>query len=460
MCLSIRWKLTFWYGGILALVVVGFSCAVYMVMRHQGLARLDQGLTEELADVRYEINRASDAQSLLEWLERRFSRHEGFDFQVTKPGGERFFANARLATTVLPLPRSESGSPYYESVAVDSRGWWRIVNVQVQGPEGLLTVQVARSMAAFDHELAELLGTFMWIGPLTLLVAISGGYFLARRALQPVHNMTRTANQISADQLHQRIEVVNPADELGALGQTLNRMIERLERSFTEIRLFTADASHELRTPLTAIRTEAEVALGQSGSGEHRQILGSILEECDRLTRLTDQLLTLSREDAGVSRPVRDPVDLTVLVRGVVETMRLLAETKGLHLRFGDQGPVHVLGDGARLRQVFFNVIDNAIKYTPAGGTVEVRVVPLSNAARVTVKDTGIGIPPEHLPHVFDRFYRVDKARTRDQGGTGLGLTIARSIVIAHGGNIELTSRLGQDTTCTVILAARPAGQG
>src|SRR5262249_2956205 len=148
------------------------------------------------------------------------------------------------------------------------------------------------------------------------------------RALRPVQRMTQSANEITADRLNRRIEVDNADDELGALAQTLNRMIERLERSFTEIRLFTADASHELRTPLTAIRKEAEVALGKSPvSKEQQQLLGSILEECDRLTKLTDQLLTLSREDAGVARQVRHAVDLAALVRGVVETMRLLAET-------------------------------------------------------------------------------------------------------------------------------------
>ena len=460
MSLSIRWKLTMWYGGVLALVLAAFSTAVFLVMRYQGLARIDEGLNEELGDVLYEIKRAGDSTSLLQWLERRFSQHEGFDFQITAATGERFFASARLSSTVLPLPSTQTHSPWYETLPVASQGRWRTVNVQVEGPGGLLTVQVARSLTAFDHEMSELLVTFCLTGPLTLLVAISGGYFLARRALRPVQHMTRTANQISADQLHKRIKVDNPGDELGALGQTLNHMIERLERSFTEIRLFTADASHELRTPLTAIRTEAEVALGKLPDKEHQQILGSILEECDRLAHLTDQLLTLSREDAGVSKQVWEPVDLAALVRGVVETMRLLAETKGLRIGLKEQGPVSIPGDAARLRQVFYNVIDNAIKYTPEGGSIEVRVEPRSQAAYVVVKDTGIGIPPEHLGRVFDRFYRVDKARSRDQGGTGLGLTIARSIVVAHGGRMELESNPGQGTTCTVILPRNPPFQG
>src|SRR5262245_59016173 len=238
MRVSIRWKLTLWYGGVLAVVLTGFSLAVFLVMRHQSLGRIDQGLAEELADVLYEIGRASDAKSLHDWLDHRFYRHEGFDFQISRPGNGRCFANARLDRIFLPVPGAVTESPVYASVRADADGRWRTVNVQVQGPDGPLTVQVARSLASFDHEFGELLFTFVVTGPLTLLAAIGGGYFLARRALRPVHQMTQTANQITADRLDQRIDVHNPHDELGALAQTLNRMIERLERSFQEIRLF------------------------------------------------------------------------------------------------------------------------------------------------------------------------------------------------------------------------------
>jgi heavy metal sensor kinase len=282
---------------------------------------------------------------------------------------------------------------------------------------------------------------------------MSGGYFLAHRALQPVDEMTQTARQITADRLNKRIDVQNTGDELDRLGQTFNEMFSRLERSFIEIRRFTADASHELRTPLTAIRTEVEVALARSEcTPEQQQLLGSVLEECDRLARLTDQLLMLSRQDAGLAPQVREPVPLSALVKDVVETMRLLAETKGLRLLIVESAPVSVRGDDAQLRQVFFNVIDNAIKYTPAGGRIEVRIETLPGKARVIVKDSGIGIAAEHLPRVFDRFFRVDKARSREQGGTGLGLSIASSIIAAHGGQIELLSTFNEGTTCIITL--------
>jgi signal transduction histidine kinase len=235
-------------------------------------------------------------------------------------------------------------------------------------------------------------------------------------------------------------------------------MIARLEKSFSEIRRFTADASHEIRTPLTAIRTEAEVALRQPLTApEYQQLLGSILEECERLGRLTDQLLTLAREDAGSSRAGWEAVDLATLIKDVTETLRPVAENKGLYLQSETNGPVTVSGNNLSLRQVFFNVLDNAIKYTPSGGNVKVQLNRGDDEAVVTIQDTGIGIGPEHLPLVFDRFYRVDKARTRAEGGTGLGLSIARSTVIVHGGRIELRSQPGKGTTCIVSLPKESA---
>jgi signal transduction histidine kinase len=246
---------------------------------------------------------------------------------------------------------------------------------------------------------------------------------------------------------------------LGLLAQTINEMIARLERSFAEVRRFTADASHELRTPLAAIRSEAEVALGRpSLSADQQHLLGSILEECARLARLTDQLLTLSREDAGVVTQDWQPVDLTALASGAAETMRPLAESRGADLLVDGAGPAWVCGDEGRLRQVFYNLLDNALKHVAEGGKVEVRVEASDGEAIALVRDTGEGIPPEHLPHVFERFYRVDRARSRAMGGTGLGLSIVHSIVLAHGGRIELDSAPGLGTTARVALPLGHAG--
>jgi len=310
-----------------------------------------------------------------------------------------------------------------------------------------------------DHELGELGMVLITAVPIVLFLSGGLGYVLARKALAPMERQRHSTEEITADRLDRRLPVVNPHDELGRLTETFNAMIGRLERSFAEIRRFTADASHELRTPLTAIRTEAEVALAEPlDLAEHKQLLGSILEECGRLTRLTDQLLALAREDVRAAHQAQERMDLAALVGEVAETMRTLADAKGVRMRVEANGVAPVCGDPARLREVFFNLIDNGIKYTPEGGEVVVRIDHSGPEAVVRVRDTGIGIPPEHLPHVFDRFYRVDKARTRTEGGTGLGLSIAQSIVGAHGGGIELASTSNEGTTCTVSLPKAVGG--
>jgi heavy metal sensor kinase len=455
--LSIRWKLALWYGGVLAVVLTVFSAAVFLTMRHQLLRRIDQGLAEELADVLSEIQRADDTTSLHEWLVRRFAQHEGFDFQITRPGGERFFVNPRLADRSLPIPDPEpaSASPHYESVTLGSAGRWRVVMVQVPGPDGPLTVQVARSLAAYDQESTELLSTFLLVGPLTLLVTVAGGYFLARRVLAPVHHMTQAANQIRADRLSQRIVVDNPDDELGALARTLNGMLDRLERSFAEMQRFTADAAHELRTPLAVIRNEAEVALRMPRtSEEYSHVLENLLEETNRLSDMADQLLFLCRQDAGLHPTVREVVALDALLREVVGNMQLVAEEKGVALSLEDNPPCQLLGDGRQLRRVFYNLLDNALKYTGRGGRVTVRSRQAEGAVVVTVRDTGVGIPAEHLPRIFDRFYRADPSRMRDGSGVGLGLSICQSIVRALGGSITVESIVAKGTTVRVMLPA------
>jgi heavy metal sensor kinase len=359
-------------------------------------------------------------------------------------------ADVRLSTQVLPV-----------------LGRRRVLCGRLRAGGTELTVLHLAPLAEADRELGQLLLVLLTAGPVAL--ALSGGlaYLLARKALAPVEQLHRMTATITADRLDRRLPVAGE-DELGRLARTINAMIARLERSFAEVRRFTADASHELRTPLAAIRAEAELALNRAApAADPQALLGSILEECERLTRLTDQLLALAREDSNAGPPPRRPVDLARLLDGVVETMRPLAEAKELRLSYQGKEAAWVEGDEARLRQVFYNLLDNAIKYTPEGGTVEVRVEGRDRSAVVAVRDTGIGIPAEHLPHVFERFYRVDKARTRAEGGTGLGLSIARSIVAAHGGAIELDSAPGRGTVCTVTLPEGressddlPAGKG
>jgi heavy metal sensor kinase len=457
MHLSIRWRLTLWYTLALAVVLAGFSGLIYALLAHALHEQIDEVLLAQLQllehnrqDQRMQSHRHAHLAHLID----EFKEHANVFCVAYDSHGQVYERSEQLAADSLPPPRVVGhGQRHSENVTLPLIGRQRVLATGFSLGDEEFTVLLMAGLEDVDRELRQLLVVLGMAGPAALLVAGGLGYALARKAMAPLDELDRLTQQITAERLDRRLPVANPGDELGRLAKTINAMIGRLERSFAEIRRFTADASHELRTPLTAIRTEAEVALSKPISGgECQDLLGSILEECERLTRLTDQLLTLFREDAGSGRPMRAAVDLAAVVERVVETMRPLAEAKNIRLVARAKDALRVHGDEERLRQVFYNLLDNAIKYTPEGGTVEVRLERSDGAAKVTVRDTGIGIPVEHLPHVFERFYRVDKARSRAEGGTGLGLSIVQSLVAAHGGGVELASTPGQGTTCTVRL--------
>jgi heavy metal sensor kinase len=296
------------------------------------------------------------------------------------------------------------------------------------------------------------------------LIAVSWliGYGLARRFLRPIHLITRTARRISSTNLNERLLRTNSGDELDMLAATLNDMIERLEDSFALLRQFAADAAHELRTPLTLLKGEAELALRADPQdlAAHRAALESIIAECDHMITVVTNLLSLYRADAGDEAMAHGPVRLDLLLTEMAETFRILAEEAQLTLDTQPFPPVAVLGHRSRLHELFANILDNAVKYTPAGGRVTLSAELDADDVHVTIADTGVGIPEEELPKVFTRFYRVDHSRSRDTGGSGLGLTIAKSIAIAHGGTIEADSAPGAGSSFTVTLPLAPPSEG
>lgn len=257
---------------------------------------------------------------------------------------------------------------------------------------------------------------------------------------------------IASQNLHQRLTVAHPGDEIGRLTVGLNGMLDRLERSFYTQQRFIADASHELRSPLVNLRLVLELALHRPRSPEdQQQAYQSALEEVDRLSRLIHGLLTLSRADSGHLDLVHEPVSLRACLQGVMAAYRVQAEAKHIALRL-DLPDIVVLGDESWLYQLFANLLDNALRHTPPYGRVALRGQPQGDTVRLWVVDTGCGIAPEHLPHIFERFYRVDKERTREAGGSGLGLALCQEIVHAHGGTIAMQGTVGQGSTCTVLL--------
>ena len=311
---------------------------------------------------------------------------------------------------------------------------------------------VGRSTIQIDQALQGLVRTLVIAVPLALAVAAGGGMFLARRALKPVDKIARTAQEIEENDLSQRIDV-KTKDELGRLAATLNAMIGRLERAFQRQKQFTSDASHELRAPLAVIEAESSLALQKErASSDYRQSLETISQESKQMSLLIVQLLTLARADAGKEQWNFDEVNLGRLITNLSADVEVLCQEKGLTCQLGQTQDLVIKGDEARLRELFMNLLDNAIRYTGSPGTVSISLRRETQMAVVAITDTGVGIPTEDIPLIFERFYRVDKSRSRAEGGTGLGLAICRYIAEGHGGKIEVESQVGVGSTFSVLL--------
>jgi heavy metal sensor kinase len=453
--LGIRGRLALWYGGVVAVVLVGFSCLVYFMMSR--LPLMDEPLTAELAELSQLARSADTLNDVTEHCERYFRRREGYRFQVRSADGRTLFRSERLGQHNLPLPHVswKDAEPVVANHRIGGVGHFRVASARVEGAQGTLIVQAALSLAPYDHQLWRLKVILLLTVPLAVICALAGGYLVSRQALAPLDEMALTASTITAHDLNRRIVISNPHDELGRLGETLNRMIARLERSFDEVRRFTADAAHELRTPLAIMRSEAEIALrSPRPPQEYRRVIESMLEETAHLAQLAEQLLFLCREDAGLRSGSSEVVPVSELLDDVADQMRVAAGQRKITISSSTERGCYINGDLQRIRRLFLNLIDNAIKYTIDGGTVHLACVPAGNRIEVTVEDTGCGIPAEYLPFIFDRFYRVDASRNPEAKGTGLGLAICRSVVEAHGGTIEVRSTVGVGTRFKVTFPA------
>jgi two-component system OmpR family sensor kinase len=314
---------------------------------------------------------------------------------------------------------------------------------------------VGSSLEGVEEALHQLLLILLIAVPAALLITSAGGLFLANKALRPVDEITQIARRIGSGDLNQRIRIKRVNDELGRLAATFNEMIAKLEGSFRQVKRFTADASHELKTPLTILRGEVEVGLKKRRAlKEYQRILNSNLEEINRMSRIVEDLLILSRADMGELTMEREEMELSALAREVWEDLQILARKKKVQLNFIGDGSTKVEGDPLFLRQLILNLTENGLKYTPPGGEVELKVEGDRDqrVARILVSDTGVGIAPKDQKRVFDRFFRADKARSRETGGTGLGLSICQWIAQAHEGRIAVRSTVGKGSTFTVTL--------
>ena len=456
---SIRVQLTAWYLGVLAVGLGVFSVSSWYGLRTIAFRTVDEELEDRIHDVEKFLEQEDQTRSLSESgakLRERSQFTPAADLlQVADEHGNWLYRSPALehsGVTVRPLAQL-GAQPVFEVLTMQTEPVrFATARVDVRGHSWV--VQTAESLQELSEELNRFDVLLRWLIPGLLGLAGVGGYWISRRALQPVDRVTAAAESISIHNLGGQLSVPRSGDELQRLSETLNRMLGRLNESVQRMSQFTADASHELRAPVALIRTTAELAIQSERSGaEARDDMLTILTEAERVSRLIDSLLLLARADAGEDGLQRELTDLPAILRQAVEQCRAPAAEKNIQLDSlpGDQS-IAVIGDAEAMRRLFFILIDNAVKYTPDGGQIDVRLEMTGERAIVSVTDTGIGIADTELPYIFDRFWRADKVRSRGMGGAGLGLSIARWISEQHQWEIKTGAGPGGGSQFTVTI--------
>lgn len=452
---SVRFRLTAWYAAILTATFCVVAIFIWLALKHSIRATVDNDLRARLATARsYIQNAGSKGMShLRKELNEDVGGNSGSAYlRVADNNGSWIYESPETRTWLFKAPNRGDLPPrgLVQTVRVNGKS----VRV-LSAPIGIGLVQIAFPLEEFDELQRDFIWTIVVAGPLLLFVACAGGYWLSGRALRPVAQIASAARRITARNLSERLPSSGTGDELDRLSQILNDMLAGLDSAFRRITQFTADASHELRTPLAIIRTTAEVIRGRSRTlEEHDRAWASILAQTERTSQLVEDLLTLTRADSGSGTLHLEPIELGRVVAGACSDMQVLAESNGLQLHFADLAQCAVLCDIDAVHRVFTILLDNAIKATPPGGKITVSLSVDRERERevgvVAVKDTGCGIPGEDLPFIFDRFYRVNKDRSRETGGAGLGLSIAQSILARHGGTVDVRSHAGVGSTFVV----------
>jgi heavy metal sensor kinase len=454
---SIKFRFTIWYLLVLAVLLIALSAGVYFYLSRSLYQSLDDSLILRSSQL-------SNIPAIMESIQQgEFQEELGEIVILYFYSGDQLTQVSARGINITPshelISQAIAGTSSFSTIQTEAGEGLRLlavpINISILGPPPGIqpaALVIGRSTKQIDQALAGLVHTLIIAVPLALALAAGGGIFLARRALKPVDQIAQTAQEIEESDLSQRINVTTK-DELGRLAATLNEMIGRLEKAFQRQKQFTSDASHELRTPLAVIEAESTLALEKERPpSDYRQSLETISQESRQMSYLIDQLLTLARADAGKEQWNFTEVNLGKLITNLSTDVEILCQEKGLSFQLGQAQDLVVKGDEARLREVFMNLLDNAIRYTKSPGTVSVSLRSEGQMAVVAITDTGVGIPAEDIPFIFERFYRVDKSRSRAEGGTGLGLAICRHIAEAHGGKIEVESHVGAGSTFSVWL--------
>lgn len=453
-CRSIRFRLAAWYTGFLAVTFLVLGLGAWVAIRFSISDTVD-------ADLRSRIERMTGFLAKSERNSEEIAEELGEQVVLTSAGtmvrfddlqGNPVFRSAGPFWWPQPIPDGAAIQTF------DTDGQ-RIRAHRADLPSG--RIQIAVPLNMYDSALRRFTWTMLLGSPVALVLAAFGGYWMSRRALAPVDAIAARAREIGAGELSARLPSRNSGDELDRLSATLNEMLERIENGFRRITQFTADASHELRTPVAIIRTTAEIARSRTRSAEqHEASWTNVVAESERMSRLLDDLMTLARADSGIDSLEIGPVDLGSCVQDACEEIQVLAEKASLHLRIELAPDCSVRGDVEALRRLCLILLDNAVKYTPAPGTIQVALQRDPENVVLSVTDSGIGISAEDQVHIFDRFYRASSHRSRESGGTGLGLAIAKWIASRHGAAVEVSSAPGAGSTFRILFPAFTASSG
>lgn len=458
---SIGFRLAAWYFAVFACGLAIFSVAAWFAMRASLFNATDDELQDRVRGVAMFMELQTASLSIPE-IRDEFREHSvlgpgGDLFQVCDEQGQWLYRSVPLENDNVPIqPPDKLTGPRFETVRLEHHVF-RFYSQRIVSAGKPYTVQVASLMSEGIVALARFRLMLFLVAPLLLAGASAGGYWLSARALAPVDEISHAAQRISVENLANRLPVPQTGDQLQRLSETLNEMFSRLENSVIRIKQFTADASHELRTPISLIRATAEIAVDRSRPAEeYLEALQEILEEAERTSQVIDNLMLLARADSRNEILERSPLDVRLVAREAIEQGRKLAHQKrvGFDSNLPDR-PIPILADSDALRRALLILIDNAVKYTPEGGHVSLDAALDNGSALISVRDTGIGIGPEDLTKIFDRFWRADKVRSREPGGAGLGLSIAEWIVQMHGGAIEVASELGKGSVFRLRIPSR-----
>lgn len=488
---SIRTRLTLWYSLLLLTTLVAFGLISYTYSRRQLTDSLDISLSNEVKWVkgfiepkgekvkpsrkftlkkktpsRNELKEIAEGDTLAmseadEDIWNQIYQHALLNpkktlIEVTDKKGAVIFRSFTVGGDSLPVGEAPLNTIQTATVRSERGEDLRVASTSTKRNK----IYVAYPLAEVRELLDNLFSIYLILIPIVLAISVAGGWLFAYSSLRPVDNIIRTVQKITAHNLDQKIPGHYVNDEIGRLVSTFNGMIVRLRQSFDQVRQFSLDSSHELRTPLTILRGEIELALRKpKDNEEYRRVLASILEEVIRLSAIIENLFMLSKADSGQDEiHFKDEIHLDELMAEIYEDSEMLALKKNISVKYSPGVKLSISGDRVRLRQLMLNLVDNAIKYTHENGHVYLSLDKDGNFARITVRDTGIGIPAEDHARIFDRFYRVDKARSRELGGSGLGLSIAKWVAEIHKGRIEVESETGTGSIFSVYLPLNREG--